>query len=36
MEAVGIDVIATADRAGVPIKYPAEGKATWTGLLLVD
>lgn len=36
MEAVGIDVIATADKAGVPIKYPAEGKAIWTGLLLVD
>ena len=36
MEAVGIDVIATADKAGVPIKYPAVGKAIWTGLLLVD
>jgi predicted metal-binding protein len=36
MEAVGIDVIATADKAGVPIKYPAMGKAIWTGLLLVD
>ncbi len=36
MEAVGIDVIATADKAGVPIKYPAEGKVIWTGLLLVD
>jgi predicted metal-binding protein len=36
MEAVGIDVIATADKAGVPIKYPAEVKAIWTGLLLVD
>jgi len=36
MEAVGIDVIATADKAGVPIKYPAAGKVIWTGLLLVD
>lgn len=36
MEAVGIDVIATAARSGVPIKYPAESTATLTGLLLVD
>lgn len=36
MEAVGIDVIATADRAKMPIKYPAEQAAALTGLLLVD
>ncbi|MCE5295563.1 MAG: DUF2284 domain-containing protein [Euryarchaeota archaeon] len=36
MEAVGIDVIATAFNAGLPIKYPAESAALLTGLLLVD
>ncbi|MFA5313053.1 MAG: DUF2284 domain-containing protein [Methanomassiliicoccales archaeon] len=36
MEAVGIDVIATASNAGLPIKYPAESTALLTGLLLVD
>jgi len=36
MEAVGIDVIATATDAGIPIKYPAGQVATLTGLLLVD
>lgn len=36
MEAVGIDVIATAANAGLKVEFPAKGKAVWTGLLLVD
>lgn len=36
MEAVGIDVIATAEGANMPIKYPAEQAAALTGLLLID
>ncbi|HSV42173.1 MAG TPA: DUF2284 domain-containing protein [Methanomassiliicoccales archaeon] len=36
MEAVGIDVIATCEKGGLPIRYPAEGSAMLTGLLLVD
>jgi predicted metal-binding protein len=36
MEAVGIDVIATAEKATMPIKYPAEHAAALTGLLLID
>jgi predicted metal-binding protein len=36
IEAVGIDVIATAKNAGLKVEFPARGKAVWTGLLLVD
>ncbi|QLH75003.1 MAG: DUF2284 domain-containing protein [Methanomassiliicoccales archaeon] len=36
MEAMGIDVIATAGNAGLPLEYPARKKALLTGLLLVD
>ena len=35
MEAVGIDVVATAAAAGLPIEMPAAEKPVWTGLLLV-
>jgi predicted metal-binding protein len=36
IEAVGIDVIATAENAGLKVEFPARGKAVWTGLLLID
>jgi len=36
MEAMGVDVIATAENAGLGVEIPAKGKAVWTGLLLVD
>ncbi|MDD1771200.1 MAG: DUF2284 domain-containing protein [Methanomassiliicoccales archaeon] len=36
MEAVGIDVVATAKNAGLEIEFPAKGKAVLTGLLLVE
>ncbi len=36
MEAVGIDVVATAENAGLPLEFPVKGKAIWTGLLLLD
>lgn len=36
IEAVGIDVIATAENAGLKVEFPAKGKAVWTGLLLID
>jgi len=36
IEAVGIDVVATAEKAGMKVDFPAKGKAVWTGLLLVD
>jgi predicted metal-binding protein len=36
MEAVGIDVIATAESAGMPIRYPATDDPVWTGLLLLE
>ncbi|MFA4964627.1 MAG: DUF2284 domain-containing protein [Thermoleophilia bacterium] len=36
MEAVGIDVIATADAAGIPVEMPAADHPAWTGLLLID
>ncbi|MGC9976338.1 MAG: DUF2284 domain-containing protein [Syntrophales bacterium] len=35
MEAVGIDVIATADKAGLPLSFPINNKVTWTGLILL-
>ena len=34
-EALGIDVFATAELAGMPIEFPAK-KPVWTGILLVD
>ena len=36
MEAVGIDVVATARAAGLEVVLPALDHASWTGLLLVD
>ena len=35
MEAVGIDVVATAAMSGAPIEFPAKDPV-WTGLLLVE
>jgi len=36
MEAVGIDVVATAEAAGLAIELPADTHPRWTGLLLID
>jgi predicted metal-binding protein len=36
MEAVGIDVIATARAAGLEIEMPAVERPSWTGMLLID
>jgi predicted metal-binding protein len=36
MEAVGIDVVETARKAGMPFEFPADKNPTWTALLLVD
>ena len=36
MEAVGIDVVATAEAAGLAIEMPAADRPCWTGLLLID
>ena len=36
MEAVGIDVVATAEAAGLAIELPADEHPRWTGLLLID
>ncbi len=36
MEAVGIDVVATAEAAGLSIELPAVDHPAWTGLLLID
>ncbi len=35
MEAMGIDVVATAVKAGLPTGFPITGPVTWTGVLLV-
>jgi predicted metal-binding protein len=35
MEAVGVDVLATAAAAGLPVQMPAADDPVWTGLLLV-
>ena len=36
MEAVGIDVVATAAAAGLAVEVPAARHPRWTGLLLID
>ncbi len=36
MEAVGIDVVATAEAAGLAVELPADEHPRWTGLLLID
>jgi len=35
MEAMGIDVVATVERAGLPVAFPVTDKVTWTGLVLL-
>lgn len=35
MEAMGIDVIRTCDKAGMPVRLSSEAKIRWTGLVLV-
>jgi predicted metal-binding protein len=35
MEAMGIDVMATAEKAGLPISFPISDRVTWTGLILI-
>lgn len=36
MEAVGVDVVATSRKAGMPIAFPVQDKVVWCGLLLLD
>jgi predicted metal-binding protein len=36
MEAVGIDVILTAERAGASVEFPVKNDPVWTGILLVE
>ncbi len=36
MEALGIDVIKTAESAGMPIDLPPKDTYVWTGLVLLD
>jgi predicted metal-binding protein len=36
MEAMGIDVIATAEKADLPVdSFPVTEQVTWTGLILL-
>jgi predicted metal-binding protein len=35
MEAMGIDVIATTEKAGLPVSFPISDRVTWTGLILI-
>ncbi len=35
MEAMGIDVQATAEKAGLPFEFPVREYVTWTGLILL-
>lgn len=35
MEAMGIDVVATAERAGLSLSFPVTDMVTWTGLILL-
>lgn len=36
MEAVGIDVVATAERAGLSLGFPVKDEVVWTGLILLE
>jgi predicted metal-binding protein len=36
MEAMGIDVIATVEKLGLPVSFPIGDSVTWTGLILID
>lgn len=35
MEAMGIDVVATAEKVGLPLTFPITNKVTWMGLILI-
>jgi predicted metal-binding protein len=35
MEAMGIDVLATLEKAGLPGRFPVRDRVDWTGLLLI-
>jgi predicted metal-binding protein len=35
MEAMGIDVLATLEKAGLPARFPVRDRVDWTGLLLI-
>ncbi|KKM11482.1 hypothetical protein SY88_08495 [Clostridiales bacterium PH28_bin88] len=35
MEAMGIDVVATVERAGMPVTFPVTDHVVWTGLVLL-
>ncbi|MBN2516547.1 MAG: DUF2284 domain-containing protein [Deltaproteobacteria bacterium] len=35
MSAMGIDVIATATKAGLPVEFPVSDTVTWTGIILL-
>jgi predicted metal-binding protein len=35
MEAMGIDVVATAEKVGLPLSFPISNRVTWTGLVLL-
>lgn len=35
MEAMGIDVMATAEKVGLPMFFPINSRVTWTGLILL-
>ncbi|NSW81971.1 MAG: DUF2284 domain-containing protein [Syntrophothermus sp.] len=36
MEAMGIDVVATAEKAGLSLRFPVSDEVVWNGLLLID
>lgn len=36
MEAMGIDVAATVENAGIPVPFPVVDEVIWTGLILID
>lgn len=36
MEAMGIDVLETSARAGLPIEIPPRSEVLWTGMVLID
>ncbi|MEN6321845.1 MAG: DUF2284 domain-containing protein [Syntrophaceae bacterium] len=35
MEAMGIDVMATVEKTGLPVSFPISNQVTWTGLILL-
>lgn len=36
MQALGIDVIKTSKKAGLPVRFSSKARVRWTGLLLLD